>query len=133
MKPPRPNADSAPFWSAAAEGRLVFQRCTRCARTQFPPRMRCLGCGGALRWEESGRRGVIHSFTVVHRAPNEAFRARVPYVIALVDLAEGPRLMLNVLDGADDPALAIGAAVRVVFGPVDEAGVRLPQAALEDD
>ena len=133
MNAPRPNADSAPFWAATAEDRLLFQRCERCLKTQFPPRARCLACGGSLHWEESCKRGVIHSYTVVQRAPNVAFKACVPYVLALVDLQEGPRLMLNVLDAAEDPALAIGAHVRVVFEPTSEPGIKLPQAVLGVD
>lgn len=132
MNPPRPTADSAPFWAAAAEDRLLFQRCEACANAQFPPRPRCLACGGAVRWEESCKRGVIHSYTVVHRAPNAGFKAKVPYVIALVDLEEGPRLMLNVLDGADSAALAIGASIRVAFTAMEAPGVgKLPQAVLD--
>ena len=130
MNLPRPNADSAPFWAATAEERLLIQRCETCARAQFPPRARCLACGGALAWEDSCKRGVIHSFTIVQRAPNAAFKAKVPYVVALIDLQEGPRLMLNVLEAAADPALAIGAPVRVVFEAGD-GGARLPQAVLD--
>ena len=135
MNLPRANADSAPFWAAAAEQRLLFQRCEDCGKAQFPPRPRCLACGGALRWEESCKRGVIHSYTVVQRAPNAEFRAKVPYVLALIELEEGPRLMLNVLDkldGADGPALQIGASVRVVFQAMDcQGGGKLPQAVLD--
>ena len=134
MKPPQPNADSAPFWAATAEQRLLFQRCERCSRPQFPPRAECLACGGALRWEDACKGGLIHSFTVVRRAPSAEFKSRVPYVIALVELDEGPRLMLNVVDGVDHPALAIGARVRVVFEVSDrpEHG-RLPQALMDED
>lgn len=131
MNMPRPNADSAPFWAATAEDRLLFQRCERCAKAQFPPRARCLACGGTLRWEESCKRGAVHSHTVVQRAPSAAFKARVPYVIALVDLEEGPRLLLNVLDAAGDPALTIGAPVKVVFEPTTDPTLKLPQAMLD--
>ena len=130
MNLPPPNADSAPFWAATAEDRLLFQRCANCARAHFPPRAQCLACGGPLQWEASSKRGVIHSFTIVQRAPTAAFKARVPYVIALVDLAEGPRLMLNVRDGANEPRLGIGAPVRVVFEETEDAGRKLPQAVL---
>src|SRR5690606_33702223 len=114
---PVPTSETQPFWNAAAEGRLVYQRCVACARAQFPPRSRCAICGSKeLAWLESRGLGVIHSFTVVHRAPTQAFKSATPYVIALVDLDDGFRMMMNVR-GCDPNAVAIGARIRVVFEP----------------
>lgn len=124
------DADSAPFWAAAAEGKLIFQRCLSCGEAQFYPRPHCARChGNKLRFETSSGRGTIHTFTIVHRAPTAAFKARVPYVIALVDLEEGFRLMVN-LPGAEATAAAIGQAVRIVFPLVPEGSPPLPQAEL---
>ena len=128
-RPPIPvNADTAPFWSGCARGELLYQCCVACGRNQFPPRGHCAHCqADGLEWRASARAGSVHTFTVVHRAPSAAFKAQVPYTIALVDLDEGFRLMLNVLD-SPPREVAIGSRVRVVFRPQDE--TMLPQAEL---
>lgn len=112
---PHPNADSLPFWEGCARGELRYQHCTSCDRAQFPPRAFCARCQGpSLEWRQSARQGSIHTFTVVQRAPSAAFKGDVPYVIVLVDLDEGFRLMMN-LRGAGAEAAKIGQRVRVVF------------------
>ncbi|SDB75111.1 Zn-ribbon domain-containing OB-fold protein, partial [Belnapia rosea] len=92
------NADSAPYWQGAREGRLLIRRCDACGKTHFMPRHLCPACWSAdLRWVEATGRGTVHSFTVIRRAPLAAFAPRVPYVVALIDLEEGPRMMANIL------------------------------------
>ena len=130
MMLPRPTADSAPYWTAAARGELCYQACDACSRAVFPPRRQCPVCGGPLDWRVASGGGVIHSWTRVERAPNAAFKAKVPYYLVLVDLVEGPRLMLNLRGVTDPGAVTIGAAVRIVFETTDETGVVLPQAEL---
>ena len=127
IKPAPPvTAETRLFWARCAEGVLAYQRCTSCGRAQFYPRAVCTRCqSDDLAWEEASGRGTIYSFTVVHRAPTPAFRPDVPYVIALVDLEEGVRIMANLL-GAPPEAVAIGMAVRVVFEARGD-GVLIPQ------
>ena len=124
MSRPVPLIDeqSRPYWDAAREHRLVLQRCGACGRWLFYARALCPWCHAAgLTWEPASGRGVVYSFTVVHRAASEAFTA--PYVVVLVDLDEGPR-MLSMLR-VDDPRRAtIGARVHVAFEDLDE--VTLP-------
>jgi uncharacterized OB-fold protein len=97
---PEPDAVSRPFWDGIAEGVLRVQRCQACGRHVFFPRAVCPHCtAGELAWIEAAGRGRVHSFTVVHRAPAE-LRAEVPYVVALVDLDEGVRLMTRLVDVA---------------------------------
>lgn len=128
---PSPTAETLPFWQACAEGRLVFQHCATCGHAQFPPRSRCLGCDApGPGWRESARLGTVHTFTVVERAPSAAFRGDLPYAIALVDLDEGVRMMMNVRGTLD--GLAIGRRVRVVLEPNDGPWP-LPQAVLLGD
>ena len=111
-------------------GELRVQRCEACGAKQFPPRAVCLACRSTdLDWAIAPPRGTIHSFTIVHRAPTEAFKARVPYAIALVDLAPGVRMMMNVED--DLAGIAIDAAVEIEFASASgEAGL-LPFARLK--
>lgn len=123
---PRPNAETRPFWDGCAAGELRYQCCGRCGQVQLIPRSLCASCQHtALDWKPSGGIGRILSHTTVHRAPTPAFAAELPYVIALVDMDEGFRLMVNV-QGGDEPALAIGQAVRIGFVEVE--GMKLPIA-----
>jgi uncharacterized OB-fold protein len=130
MKRPLPlvTPETRPFWDGCAHGELRYQACSDCGAVQRLPRTRCAGChGGALEWRRAAGRGRILSHTTVHRAPTPAFRDVVPYVIALIDLDEGFRLMVNVA-GGEQPDLAIGAVVDIGFCNVD--GCALPEARL---
>ena len=123
---PRPTAETKPFWEGCATGRLRYQQCARCRSVQLIPRSLCASCHASdLDWKDSSAHGRILSFTIVHRAPTPAFRDEVPYVIAIVDMDEGFRLMVNVKDGAK-AHLAIGQPVRIGYHEVD--GFALPQA-----
>ena len=94
-----------------------FDNCPRCGQTQLIPRALCEACQhGDLQWHESRGMGRILSYTLVHRAPTAAFKADVPYVIAIVDMDEGFRLMVNVKDGATQ-SLSIGQPVVWVMLP----------------
>lgn len=124
---PKPNSVTSPFWAACAAGRLTFQRCRACGHGQFPPRIACTACHRtALDLETASGRGTVYSATVVHRAPIEAFKADVPYVLAIVELEEGVRAMMNVRTDAPE-AVRIGLPVQVFFEPAAN-GPPLPQA-----
>lgn len=110
---PVPDAETAPFWDAVTAGRLDVQRCQSCGRHVFYPRSLCPHCGGVdLEWVTVSGRGTVYSLTVVHRAPAE-FQAEAPYVVALVELEEGVRMLTRLIDV--EPA-----AVRVAM-PVEVA------------
>lgn len=119
VKPlPVPSPESAPYWAGLREGRLLMQRCTACGRLQFYPRIVCKHCGGdALDWDEMSGRGRIYTYTIVHRAPFEAFMADVPYAYAVVELDEGPRLVCTIVTD-DLDGLAVDQPVTAVFDPV---------------
>jgi uncharacterized protein len=107
--------DAAPYWQGARERKLLLQRCGACGTVRFYPRALCPSCwSDGADWIEASGRGRVHSYTVIHRPPAPAFAARVPYVVALVDLEEGPRMMTNVVgEGAHD--VRIDDPVRVTF------------------
>jgi len=122
---PTPDADSAPYWAAAHDGRLVVQRCTICGRTQLYPRDRCLVCRGPVEWVEASGLGTVYSFTVIRQNYSRPFRDWIPYVVALVDLEEGPRLMTDLVDCEPDD-VQVGMAVEARFEVVsDDAGIAL--------
>lgn len=80
---------------AAAQGQIAYQRCPACGHAQAQVRPFCLAC---LRpdpdWQLAAGGGVAVTVTIQHRAPTVDWQARVPYAIALVDLDEGPRVMV---------------------------------------
>jgi len=118
---PIPDAESQPFWDATLEGRLVVQECEVCGQRQLYARSQCTNCHSpALRWIESAGRGTVYSRTVIRQNPNRSFKHMIPFVVALVDLDEGPRVMTNVV-GSDPDDVQIGARVRVRFEPVSDA------------
>jgi uncharacterized OB-fold protein len=124
---PVPTPETRPFWEAARRHELRLQRCRSCGRRFFYPRATCPYCLGAdLAWERASGRGTVHTFTVVHRGQRD-FPLGTPYVIAIVELAEGPRLMTNLVDVEPNPAtIRIGMPVEVTFADVSP-DVALPR------
>lgn len=126
---PRPDKDSAVYWDAARRHELVLQQCLDCQRFRFYPRSVCPHClSDRFEWRAASGRGQIYSFTVIHRAPAPAFRDRVPYVLALIELEEGVRMMTNIV-GCDPEEVSIGEAVEVTFDDVTDE-VTLPKFRL---
>lgn len=109
-----------PFWRAARKGRLVMQRCRSCREYVWCPRPACMECGDPeLDWQELSGRGTVYSFTVIRQLAGRgarAFEKDIPYVIAWVDLEEGPRFYTNIVQCPVD-RVEIGMAVEVVFEP----------------
>lgn len=123
---PRPviNQDNAFFWEGVKRKELLIQRCAGCGVLRHPPRPMCPSCQ-SLEWNTvtASGRGTVHSFVVIHHPPFPPFD--YPHVVALVDLAEGTRLVANLID-LDPKAVKIGMPVRVDFVAVDEELI-LPQ------
>lgn len=124
LKPvPTPSPETQPYWDGAATGELRYTICTPCGSALFPPRAKCPACHEQTEWRLSAGKGEIHSVSQVFRAPTEAFRPDVPYFIALVDLEEGFRIMVNV----HREEASIGDKVSIMFEDSAE-GFKLPQA-----
>lgn len=116
---PRINAVTAPFWSAAAERRLCMPRCRTCAAFVWPPRPTCGECGGEdFGWTDLSGLGRVYSFTVIRQVVGgpaaKAFEPDIPYVVAWIDLDEGPRFTSNIV-GCPIEAVSIGMPVEVTF------------------
>ncbi|MCL3819415.1 Zn-ribbon domain-containing OB-fold protein [Aeromicrobium wangtongii] len=113
--------ETRPFWSAAAQGHLVLPRCADCATLVWHPRPFCPRCRSwDIEWTELSGRGTVYSFTVnrTGRAEHAAYQQAPTYVLAYVQLAEGPRILTNIVD--IDPAdVRIDLPVRAVFHPTD--------------
>ena len=117
---PSPNALTAPYWQAAHQRELTLPRGEACATFHFDPRRACPQCGSPqLGWHTASGKGEVYSFTVVHRAPSKGFEELVPYVVAVVALAEGPHLMTRLTQVQPD-TVRIGMPVQVDFEKQDE-------------
>jgi uncharacterized OB-fold protein len=91
-----PGALDRAFFEAAARGELLYQRCPGCDHRQFYPRQLCTACGGATAWATASGRGTVHTFTIVRQNGMPPFKDQLPYAVAMIDLAEGVRMMGNV-------------------------------------
>jgi uncharacterized OB-fold protein len=116
---PVPTPESRPFWEAARRHELCLQRCRACKQHIFYPRGSCPHClGGDLEWRRVSGRGRLDTFTIVHRGLKD-FPLGSPYVLAVIELEEGPRMMTNLVGVEPDPAkIRIGMPVEVVFEDV---------------
>ncbi|MFF3731713.1 Zn-ribbon domain-containing OB-fold protein [Streptomyces sp. NPDC002476] len=112
---PEPDAFTRPYWDAAARGRLLLRRCGACGRAHHYPREFCPYCWSEdVVWEGASGDATLYTWSVVHRNDLPPFGARVPYTAAVVDLAEGPRMMTEIVDCAESD-LVIGMPLRVTF------------------
>ena len=121
---PAPDPVSTPYWEAAARGELLIQHCPACGSRQHYPRAVCKECGSTPEWEQASGRGTIYTYTVVRQSHARPFRDLLPYVVAMVELEEGPRMMGNVT-GCDVDAVHIGMPVEV-YTEVAAEGIGVP-------
>lgn len=118
--------ETRPWWDAAREERLLIRRCDGCGRAHLYPRPFCPTCwSDDVRWEQASGDGTLYTWSVVHVNDLPPFKERVPYVAAMVDLAEGPRLESNIIDvdPTDAAALSVGMPLRVSFRHDDDFSV----------
>jgi len=115
---PEPNALTQPFWDAARRHELVVQRCRPGSHLFFYPREYCPVClSGELEWVAVSGRGRLYSHTVVNQPGDPRFQSRIPYVYAVVQLDEGPRMVSNLVDCAPEDA-RVDMCVAVTFDDV---------------
>jgi uncharacterized OB-fold protein len=118
------------FWNKAQVHELWLPLCVDTGRHFFPPRMFSPFTGGAVEWRRASGKAKLASFLIVHRAA-PGFESEVPYVVALAELEEGPRMLTNLPGASCDPArLKIGAALAVTFE--QRGNVSLPQFRLAE-
>ena len=115
---PRIDEESRGYWEALARHELHVQRCRDCGAKRFYPRALCPVClSAATEWVRASGRGTVYTFTVTYQNQAPAYRDALPYVLAVVELVEGVRLMTNVVDCAPE-AVRIGMPVEVLFEDV---------------
>jgi uncharacterized OB-fold protein len=115
---PYATIDTKPFWDGCLEGRLLLQRCSACGALRHPPSPICPEClSDAHEWIPSRGRGTVYTFTVVREA-RRGWEKLVPYVLAVIALEEGPRVLSNVVNIAPEQ-VTIGMPVEVTFAELD--------------
>jgi uncharacterized protein len=109
--------EAKPFWDGCREGKLMLPRCGDCGHVFFYPRAVCPRCHSRhVGWLQSRGRGTLHSFEIAYQAFQKGWKIKPPYVLALVELDEGPRMMSNLINVEPDPkAIRCDMPVEVVF------------------
>jgi uncharacterized OB-fold protein len=117
---PTPEGDTIEFWEAAKQERLLIKHCTACDKYSYYPRPFCPHCWSeSVEWFEASGAGTLYTWSVIYNNDMPPFKERVPYVAAIVDLAEGPRMMTNVVGCAVED-LEVGMALRVDFTDIGD-------------
>lgn len=112
---PEPTERSEPYWDAANDEEFVLQQCSNCETYIFYPRDVCTNCFSTdLTWETASGQGTILTFTVVRQSPISLYEDRTPYVLAVVELTEGPQMMGNIINCHPD-SIDIGNPVTIAF------------------
>ncbi len=123
---PVETALTAGFWEGVRAGRLVIQRCLECGLLRHYPQPMCPACRQlGFDWAPVSGRGVIHSYTVAHRAFHAAWQEHVPYAIATIELDEGVRMVCDLIETPLE-RVVIGARVEVFFAELPGQG-RMPR------
>lgn len=117
---PTPDEETQPFWDAAREEKLLIRRCGSCGEAHFYPRPFCPKCWSEdVTWEEAEGSATLYTWSVVQRNDLPPFPERVPYVAAVVDLVEGPRMMTNVVD-CEFEDLEVGMPLAVAYREISD-------------
>ena len=125
LPPPAPDEEAEPFFEALRQGRLVIQRCTSCGALGHPPRALCSKCRSTdFDWQDASGQGEVYSYVVTHQAVHPALAGHTPLATVEVALAEGPRIVSNLVDVPPEE-IEIGMAVEAVFEDIGD-GVVLP-------
>ena len=115
---PQPDEESAPYFDGAKRGELMIRRCKSCRAYLAPSAERCDMCLDTdPQWVKASGKGTLHTFGLMHQMYHPAWQDEMPYNIATVELAEGPRLVANIVDCPNDQ-LTVGMAVEAVFDAV---------------
>ncbi len=124
--------EAKPYWDGLREGKLMLPKCEDCGSAFFYPRIACPHCHSRnVGWIQASGKGRLYAFQIAHRALNPAFKIEPPYILAMVELEEGPRMMSNLINIEPDPQIVkCDMAVEVVFEKqTDEVTLALFQPA----
>lgn len=115
---PRVTPETAAYWKAAHDGKLMLSECESCGKLSHPPQAVCAFCwAGTVKPKFASGRGTLNSFSVIHQSATPYFRGRVPYVLAYVDLDEGVSMVSNIVN-CDIARVKVGMKVKALFEPL---------------
>jgi uncharacterized OB-fold protein len=119
---PIPQPESDNYWEGAKAGELRLRKCDDCNQAYFYPRNICPDCGNNnTSWITASGKAKIHTFAIVHRPPHPGFMDDIPYVPAIVELEEGPRMATQIVNVEADPSkISIDMEVKVVFESITD-------------
>ncbi len=114
--------EARPFWDGLRAQKLLLPKCRACGHVFFYPRAVCPRCQARdIGWTQASGKGTLHAFEIAYQAFNKAWKIQPPYVLAMVELAEGPRMMTNLVNVEPDPrAIRCDMPVRVVFSKLTD-------------
>jgi uncharacterized OB-fold protein len=124
MTTPRPvipvaGPDTQAFWDGCLREELLLQRCSSCGALRHPPSPICPKClSDQFAWERASGRGTVYTFTIVRRAMGRGWDTMIPYVLAVVELAEGVQFLTDLVN-VEPEAVKIGMPVEVTFAELD--------------
>jgi uncharacterized OB-fold protein len=127
---PRSGREATPHWKAARDGVLLLPFCSLTGRPVWPPSGACETAGGTLEWRECDGVGVVASFSVVRRPVQAEWMEAGAYVVAMIDLDAGIRMLSNIVD-CDPAEIACGARVRATFVATTDPELGLPVFRLD--
>lgn len=119
---PRPTPETQPYWDGLKEHKLVLPYCAQCRKFTFYPRPFCRHCfSWNIEWRPLSGKAKLHTYVISHRPP-PGWEDRAPYVIGVFELAEGERMLSNLLvDGVPDPAkIPVDLDCQIVYQDVSE-------------
>lgn len=117
---PKPNADTKPFWDGCREHQLRFQKCRDCGHVRWPASIICPMCYSCdTEWIVSSGKGKVYTFVVYYQAYHPAFEADLPYVVAVVELEEGPHMLTNIV-GCSPDEVSCDMPVEVTWQDITE-------------
>jgi len=124
--------EAMPYWDGLRAGKLMLPKCGDCGTAFFYPRILCPHCHSRnVGWIQASGKGKLFSFEIAYRTFNPAFKVEAPFILAMVELEEGPRMMSNLINIEPDPSVVkCDMAVEVVFEKqTDEVTLALFQPA----
>jgi len=117
---PQPNPDTKPFWEGCRNHELKFQKCKSCGHVRWPPSILCPMCyANDTEWVKASGKGKVYTFAVYHQAFHKAFEKDLPYVTAVIELEEGPRLLSNII-GCKPQKVKCDMPVKVIWEDINE-------------
>lgn len=117
---PAPTEHGLPYWRGARNHELTLLRCENCGRWINYVKLQCPSCGShELSWTPCSGRGTLYSYSILNRASSPAFKEKVPYVLVVIELEEGVRMMSHLVD-CDLTQVDVGMEVEVLFDDLDD-------------